>query len=39
MKEVGGAIATGGVAVTGDLRQMKQDEIKEARQKDGALSS
>lgn len=38
-KEVLGAMATGGVAVTGKLREMKEDEIKQARQKDGSMSS
>lgn len=38
-KEVAGAAATGGVAVTGTLRQMNGDEIAAARKKDGALSS
>ncbi|ETN42406.1 uncharacterized protein HMPREF1541_01560 [Cyphellophora europaea CBS 101466] len=38
-KEVIGAVITGGVANTGVLRQMKEDEIEQARKKDGALSS
>lgn len=38
-KEVAGAVATGGVANTGSLREMKSDEIKEYRKKHGALSS
>jgi hypothetical protein len=38
-KEVIGAIATGGVANTGKLREMKEGEIQEARRKEGVLSS
>jgi hypothetical protein len=38
-KEVIGAVMTGDVAVTGKLREMKEGEIAEARQKEGALSS
>lgn len=38
-KEIGGAVLTGRVANTGDLREMKDDEIKQARSKDSALSS
>lgn len=38
-KEVAGAVATGKVANTGSLRQMTAEEIKQAREKDGALSS
>ena len=38
-KEVIGAVATGGVAVTGKLREMKKDEIEQARRKDSTLSS
>ncbi|KAF2159665.1 hypothetical protein M409DRAFT_70850 [Zasmidium cellare ATCC 36951] len=37
-KEVGGALLTGGVANTGDLREMKEDDIKQARSRDSALS-
>lgn len=39
MKEVGGAAATGGVANTGKLRQMKEEDIVAARQRDAYLSS
>lgn len=39
MKEVGGAAATGGVANTGKLRQMKDDDITAARKRDANLSS
>lgn len=39
MKEVGGAAMTGGVANTGKLRQMKEDDIAAARKRDGNLSS
>ena len=38
-KEVLGAIVTGGVPVTGVLREMKKDEIQQARSKDSSLSS
>ena len=39
IKEVGGATLTGGVASTGKLREMKEDEIKQARSKHSNLSS
>lgn len=39
MKEVGGAAVTGGVANTGKLRQMKENDIAAARKRDGSLSS
>jgi len=38
-KEVIGAIVTGGVANTGKLREMKEDEISQARKSDSSLSS
>jgi hypothetical protein len=38
-KEVLGAIATGGVPVTGVMREMKEDEIHQARSRDGTMSS
>ncbi|KAK3614735.1 hypothetical protein LTR56_027056 [Elasticomyces elasticus] len=38
-KEVLGAIVTGGVANTGALREMKEDEIAQARKSDSALTS
>ncbi|TKA24224.1 hypothetical protein B0A50_05988 [Salinomyces thailandicus] len=38
-KEIGGAIATGGVAQTGTLREMKENEIEQARAKGGSMSS
>lgn len=38
-KEVGGAMLTGGVANTGALRELKEQEIREARARDSALSS
>jgi len=38
-KEVGGAALTGGVAKTGTLREMKEDEIKQARANDSTMSS
>jgi general stress protein 26 len=38
-KEVLGAIATGGVPVTGVMREMKEDEIRQARSRDAAMSS
>ncbi|KAI7676288.1 hypothetical protein KC322_g15394, partial [Hortaea werneckii] len=38
-KEVGGAVLTGGVANTGALRQMQEQEIQQARTKDSSLSS
>lgn len=37
-KEVGGAMMTGGVANIGDLREMKEDEIKQARSQDATMS-
>lgn len=39
MKEVGGAAMTGGVANTGKLRQMTEQEITEARRRDSKLTS
>lgn len=39
MSEIGLATATGGVAATGTLRQMKEDEIKEIRAKHSTMSS
>ncbi|KAI5363097.1 Putative general stress protein, FMN-binding split barrel [Septoria linicola] len=39
MKEIAGATLTGGVANTGDMRELQETEIKEARVKDSALSS
>lgn len=39
MKEVGGAAMTGGVAHTGTLRQMKEDEIASARKMHSSMSS
>lgn len=39
MKELGGAIATGGIPMNGLLRQFTGDEIKELRQKHSSLSS
>ena len=39
LKEVKGAQYTGAVAVTGSLRQMKEDEIKQARSKHSTMSS
>lgn len=39
MKEIGGAVLTGGVANTGDLRELHEDEIKQARVKDSALTN
>lgn len=38
-KEVGQATFTGGVANTGTLREMKSDDIEQARKRDSALSS
>jgi len=38
-KEVVGSIIGGGVPVTGVLREMKQDEIKQVRAKEGSMSS
>ena len=39
MKEVGGAVATGRVANTGALREMKKDEIEHARKNHSSMSS
>jgi len=39
IKEVAGATLTGGVANTGVLREMKEDEIAEARKNDSGLSA
>ena len=39
MKEIAGANLTGGVAVTGTLREIKGDEIEQARKSDSSLSS
>jgi len=39
MKEITGANLTGGVAVTGTLREIKGDEIEQARKSDSAMSS
>lgn len=39
VKEIAGATLTGGVANTGDMRELQETEIKEARVKDSALSS
>lgn len=39
MKEVGGAVATGGVARTGTLRRLTGEECKEMRSKHSAMSS
>lgn len=38
-KEVGGAALTGGVAKTGTLREIKEDEIQKARANDSSMSS
>jgi hypothetical protein len=38
-KEVGLATLTGGVSVTGKLREMKAQEIEEARSKHSTMSS
>ncbi|KAK3686454.1 hypothetical protein LTR37_019804 [Vermiconidia calcicola] len=39
MKEVGGAVMTGGVANTGTLRKLDGKELEEMRSKHGAMSS
>lgn len=39
MVEIGSAVLGGKVAQTGDLREMHEDEIKQARQRDSELSS
>ncbi|KAK5126423.1 hypothetical protein LTR85_010659 [Meristemomyces frigidus] len=39
MGEIGTAVVTGGVANTGTLRQMKEDEIEQARSKHSSMSS
>ena len=39
LKEVVAANVTGGVANTGNLRQMKEDEIAKARKEHSAMSS
>ena len=39
MGEIGTAVVTGGVANTGTLRQMKEDEIEQARSKHSNMSS
>ncbi|KAK4549028.1 hypothetical protein LTR36_007484 [Oleoguttula mirabilis] len=39
MGEIGTAIVTGGVANTGTLRQMKEDEIEQARSKHSSMTS
>jgi general stress protein 26 len=39
MKEIAGANLTGGVAVTGTLREIKGDEIEQARKSDSSMSS
>ena len=38
MKEIVGANLTGGVAVTGSLRELKSDEIEQARKSDSSMS-
>ncbi|KAK3113403.1 hypothetical protein LTR53_009337 [Teratosphaeriaceae sp. CCFEE 6253] len=38
-KEMVGAMVTGGVPKTGDLREMKEDEISQARSRDSSMSS
>lgn len=38
-KEIVGANLTGGVANTGTLRELKQDEIAQARKNDSSMSS
>jgi hypothetical protein len=38
-KEIGGAVLTGKVAQTGVLREMKEAEIQQARERDSALTS
>ena len=39
MKEIAGANLTGGVAVTGSLREIKGDELEQARKSDSSMSS
>jgi hypothetical protein len=39
MKEIAGANLTGGVAVTGTLREIKGDELEQARKNDSSMSS
>jgi len=39
MKEVGGAVMTGNVANNGTLRQMFEDEIKQARSSQSSMTS
>jgi hypothetical protein len=39
MKEIAGANLLGGVAVTGTLREIKGDELEQARKTDSAMSS
>jgi len=39
MKEITGANLTGGVAVTGSLREIKGDELEQARKSDSSMSS
>jgi hypothetical protein len=39
MKEIAGANLTGGVAVTGSLREIKGEELEQARKKDSSMSS
>jgi hypothetical protein len=39
MKEIAGANLTGGVAVTGTLRDIKGDELEQARKNDSSMSS
>ena len=38
-KEIIGALATGGVPNNGSLREMKEDEIKQARSQHSSMSS
>lgn len=39
MKEIAGANLTGGVAVTGSLREIKGAELDQARKSDSSMSS
>lgn len=39
MKEIAGANLIGGVAVTGSLREIKGNEIDQARKSDSSMSS
>lgn len=39
MKEVAGAAIMGDVAVTGTLREIKGDELEQARKSDSSMSS